>query len=112
MSTDLAIRPEAGSPVPFRLESEFRPAGDQPQAIAEITAGLDHGERDQVLLGRNDSWVCDGWALRPANAVTGIRTWYKTQGEYKINYTDPRPHQMTQGLPKMVGATLEALSTP
>jgi len=51
MSTDLAIRPQTASPVPFRLESEFRPAGDQPQAIAEITGGLDRGERDQVLLG-------------------------------------------------------------
>src|SRR5688572_913068 len=36
-----------------RLEivSEFRPAGDQPQAIQELVAGLRRGERDQVLLG-------------------------------------------------------------
>ncbi len=36
-----------------RLEivSEFRPAGDQPQAITDLTAGLNTGERDQVLLG-------------------------------------------------------------
>jgi excinuclease ABC subunit B len=27
------------------------PAGDQPQAIAELSAGVDGGERDQVLLG-------------------------------------------------------------
>jgi excinuclease ABC subunit B len=33
------------------IVSEFRPAGDQPQAIAELTAGLERGERDQVLLG-------------------------------------------------------------
>ncbi len=36
---------------PLRVESEFKPAGDQPQAIAELVAGLDQGERDQVLLG-------------------------------------------------------------
>jgi excinuclease ABC subunit B len=36
---------------PFRIVSDFTPAGDQPQAIAELTAGLKQGERDQVLLG-------------------------------------------------------------
>jgi excinuclease ABC subunit B len=35
----------------FRIDSEFAPAGDQPQAIAELTAGLRDKERDQVLLG-------------------------------------------------------------
>jgi excinuclease ABC subunit B len=35
----------------FKLVSDYRPAGDQPAAIAELTAGLDGGERDQVLLG-------------------------------------------------------------
>ena len=35
----------------FRLCSEFKPAGDQPQAIAELVAGLRRDERDQVLLG-------------------------------------------------------------
>ena len=36
-----------------RLEivSEFQPAGDQPQAIAELVEGVRTGERDQVLLG-------------------------------------------------------------
>ncbi len=36
---------------PFRIESEFEPAGDQPQAITELIGGLKQGERDQVLLG-------------------------------------------------------------
>ena len=36
-----------------RLEivSEFRPAGDQPQAIVELVKGVNAGDRDQVLLG-------------------------------------------------------------
>ena len=42
--------PGAGG-VPFDLQSEYQPAGDQPQAIAELTTGLEEGERDQVLLG-------------------------------------------------------------
>ncbi|WP_207181953.1 excinuclease ABC subunit UvrB [Methylobacterium indicum] len=37
--------------VPFRLNSEFTPAGDQPRAIAELVAGIQGQERDQVLLG-------------------------------------------------------------
>jgi excinuclease ABC subunit B len=36
---------------PFRLVSDYRPAGDQPQAIAALIAGLRGHERDQVLLG-------------------------------------------------------------
>ncbi len=36
---------------PFRLTSEFQPAGDQPQAIQELIQGLRNDERDQVLLG-------------------------------------------------------------
>jgi excinuclease ABC subunit B len=35
----------------FEVVSEFTPAGDQPQAIAELTEALGKGERDQVLLG-------------------------------------------------------------
>jgi excinuclease ABC subunit B len=36
---------------PFKLVSDYRPAGDQPQAIAELIAGVRANERDQVLLG-------------------------------------------------------------
>ncbi len=35
----------------FELVSPFAPAGDQPEAIIELTQGLEAGERDQVLLG-------------------------------------------------------------
>ena len=35
----------------FVLATPFQPAGDQPRAIAELTRGIDAGERDQVLLG-------------------------------------------------------------
>lgn len=43
------FRPEAGKA--FELISEFQPAGDQPQAIAELIKGMGEGARDQVLLG-------------------------------------------------------------
>ena len=35
----------------FRFHSEYQPAGDQPEAIAELAAGIKNGLRDQVLLG-------------------------------------------------------------
>jgi len=36
---------------PLRVTSAYSPAGDQPTAIAELTAGINAGEVDQVLLG-------------------------------------------------------------
>ncbi|MEY4229380.1 MAG: UvrABC system protein [Actinomycetota bacterium] len=36
---------------PFRVVSEFQPAGDQPTAIAKLTEGLVRGDRFQTLLG-------------------------------------------------------------
>jgi len=47
----VAERPSGDIEKPFRLSSEFAPAGDQPQAIDELCEGLERGERDQVLLG-------------------------------------------------------------
>ena len=44
--TDLARRVE-----PFRVISEYVPAGDQPSAIAELTKRIGKGEQDIVLLG-------------------------------------------------------------
>jgi len=35
----------------FDLNSEFSPAGDQPQAIKQLLRGLDEGKKSQVLLG-------------------------------------------------------------
>ncbi|HEX8570079.1 MAG TPA: DEAD/DEAH box helicase family protein, partial [Caulobacteraceae bacterium] len=35
----------------FRIQSPYEPAGDQPAAIAELVAGVQAKEHDQVLLG-------------------------------------------------------------
>ena len=43
--------PLPGGDAAFELVSEYQPAGDQPQAIAELVAAAEAGERDQVLLG-------------------------------------------------------------
>jgi len=46
-----AKRPKLEGGKPFVMHSSFEPAGDQPTAIAELSAGVNTGERDQVLLG-------------------------------------------------------------
>ena len=38
-------------PTPFRVDAPFKPAGDQPQAIAELTEGIRSGLSQQVLAG-------------------------------------------------------------
>jgi len=42
-----------GRNIGARLEviSDYKPAGDQPQAIAQLSEGVGKGEKDQVLLG-------------------------------------------------------------
>ncbi len=37
--------------IPFKIHSEFEPAGDQPTAIQKLSEGLQSGLTDQVLLG-------------------------------------------------------------
>lgn len=37
--------------IPFEIISDFRPQGDQPRAIAELTEGLQRGDQYQTLLG-------------------------------------------------------------
>src|SRR3954469_21753459 len=54
---------------PFQLTSDFQPAGDQPQAIADIVAGIRAGERDQVLLGVTGS----GKTFTMAHAIQQVQ---------------------------------------
>lgn len=35
----------------FKLQSSYTPAGDQPDAIRQLTEGIENGEKHQVLLG-------------------------------------------------------------
>ena len=35
----------------FDLQSKYKPAGDQPQAIEKLVEGLEDGLKEQVLLG-------------------------------------------------------------
>ena len=35
----------------FNLVSEYKPQGDQPEAIRQLTEGIERGDRYQTLLG-------------------------------------------------------------
>ena len=35
----------------FKLTSQYQPTGDQPQAITQLTEGIERGDPAQVLLG-------------------------------------------------------------
>src|SRR5215210_9554790 len=49
----------------FDLQAPFKPAGDQPRAIAELSAGLARGDRFQTLLGVTGS----GKTMTVANVI-------------------------------------------
>ncbi len=48
---DVLTRPKLEGGRRFVMKTDFDPAGDQPTAITELSAGVMEGERDQVLLG-------------------------------------------------------------
>ncbi len=54
---------------PFKIVSEFKPAGDQPLAIKELTEGLQNQEWDQVLLGVTGS----GKTFTMAHVIQNVR---------------------------------------
>ena len=52
----------------FELMSEYKPTGDQPEAIARLTAGVDNGLKEQVLLGVTGS----GKTFSMANIIANV----------------------------------------
>lgn len=48
---DLKNRPKLEGGKRFVMHSQFEPSGDQPTAIAELSAAIEAGEHNQVLLG-------------------------------------------------------------
>ncbi|MBX4189094.1 excinuclease ABC subunit UvrB [Candidatus Parcubacteria bacterium] len=52
----------------FKINNEFKPAGDQPKAIQGLTEGVEKGERYQTLLGVTGS----GKTFTAANVIANI----------------------------------------
>jgi excinuclease ABC subunit B len=55
--------------MPFQLNSHYQPAGDQPQAIAQLTKGVLEGEKYQTLLGVTGS----GKTFTMANVIQNVQ---------------------------------------
>ena len=53
----------------FELVSKYQPTGDQPAAIAQLTAGLNAGVREQTLLGVTGS----GKTFTMANLIQNVQ---------------------------------------
>ena len=53
----------------FKISSKFRPEGDQPKAIAQLTAGLRVGKKNQTLLGVTGS----GKTFTIANVIEKVQ---------------------------------------
>ena len=54
----------------FQLVSEYKPSGDQPEAIRDLVNGVNWGLREQTLLGVTGS----GKTFTMANIIANIRT--------------------------------------
>src|SRR5579883_752610 len=54
---------------PFKLSSEFKPTGDQPEAVAKLVEGLMRGDRQQTLLGVTGS----GKTFTMANVIEQVQ---------------------------------------
>ena len=53
----------------FKLHSQFKPMGDQPEAIRQLSEGVMRGDRDQVLLGITGS----GKTFTMANVIEKVQ---------------------------------------
>ena len=52
----------------FILTSDYKPTGDQPEAIRQLTDGIERGDRSQVLLGVTGS----GKTFTMANVIANV----------------------------------------
>ncbi len=53
----------------FKLTSDYQPTGDQPEAIKQLTDGINNGDRAQVLLGVTGS----GKTFTVANVIANVQ---------------------------------------
>ncbi|WP_074711218.1 excinuclease ABC subunit UvrB [Arthrobacter alpinus] len=65
---------------PFEVISEFKPAGDQPAAIKELTERINNGEKDVVLLGATGTGksATTAWLIEQVQRPTLVLVQNKT----------------------------------
>lgn len=72
---------------PFEVISDFEPAGDQPQAIAELAERINGGEKDVVLLGATGTGksATTAWLVEKVQRPTLILVQNKTLAAQLVN---------------------------
>lgn len=65
---------------PFRVVSDYQPAGDQPKAIAELTERVNNGEKDIVLMGATGTGksATSAWLIEAVQRPTLVLVQNKT----------------------------------
>ena len=74
---------------PFKVESKYKPAGDQPNAISGMVEGLENGLASQTLLGVTGS----GKTFSIANVIEQVQrpTIVLAHNKTCLLYTSPSP---------------------
>ncbi|MGZ4630101.1 excinuclease ABC subunit UvrB [Oryzihumus sp.] len=84
---------------PFRVESEFQPAGDQPQAIADLARRINTGEQDVVLLGATGTGksATTAWLIEQVQRPTLVMAPNKTLAAQLANeFRELLPHNAVE----------------
>ena len=84
---------------PFRVESEFQPSGDQPQAIAELAERVQSGEEDVVLLGATGTGksATTAWLIEKLQRPTLVMAPNKTLAAQLANeFRELLPHNAVE----------------
>jgi len=84
---------------PFRVVSDFEPSGDQPQAIAELAAKVNAGEKDVVLLGATGTGksATTAWLVEQVQRPTLVLAPNKTLAAQLANeFRELLPHNAVE----------------
>jgi excinuclease ABC subunit B len=84
---------------PFEVVSDYRPSGDQPQAIAELTARINAGETDIVLLGATGTGksATTAWLIEQVQRPTLVLAHNKTlAAQLATEFRDLMPHNAVE----------------
>src|SRR5690242_4809609 len=84
---------------PFRVESEFQPAGDQPAAIADLARRINAGEQDVVLLGATGTGksATTAWLIEQVQRPTLVMAPNKTLAAQLANeFRELLPHNAVE----------------
>lgn len=84
---------------PFEVISEYKPSGDQPAAIAELTARINAGETDVVLLGATGTGksATTAWLIEQVQRPTLVLSHNKTLAAQLANeFRDLMPNNAVE----------------